>query len=145
MDGLDRRDQVGRVEAARVGVTGVQAEPDVLEAARVAQGVPELGDAVEVVIPKEASVAAPYAISLVKNGPNPNAGKLWLNFIMSEAGQTLFAQGFVRPAVPGTPLSADVAAKMPAAPQIRPLDVVKASERKAEVDRLWALAALGSK
>ena len=35
-----------------------------------------LGDQVAVVIPKEASVAAPYAISLVKNGPNPNAGKL---------------------------------------------------------------------
>ncbi len=102
-----------------------------------------MADAVEVVIPKEASVAAPYAISLVKNGPNPNAGKLWLNFIMSEAGQSLFAQGFVRPAVPGTPLSADVAAKMPAAPQIRPLDVVKAAERKAEVDKLWAQAALG--
>ena len=39
-----------------------------------------LGDDVEVVIPKEASVAAPYAISLVKNGPNPDAGKLWLQF-----------------------------------------------------------------
>ena len=110
-----------------------------------AKHVDGMGDAVEVVIPKEASVAAPYAISLVKNGPNPNAGKLWLNFIMSEAGQSLFAQGFVRPAVPGTPLAADVAAKMPAAPQIRPLDVVKASERKAEVDRLWAQAALGNK
>jgi len=110
-----------------------------------AKHVDGMGDAVEVVIPREASVAAPYAISLVKNGPNPNAGKLWLNFIMSEAGQSLFAQGFVRPAVPGTPLSADVAAKMPAAPQIRPLDVVKASERKAEVDRLWALAALVNK
>jgi len=108
-----------------------------------AKHVDGMGDAVEVVIPKEASVAAPYAISLVKNGPNPNAGKLWLNFIMSEAGQTLFAQGFVRPAVPGTPLAADVAAKMPAAPQIKPLDVVKASERKAEVDKLWAQAALG--
>jgi putative spermidine/putrescine transport system substrate-binding protein len=96
-----------------------------------------------VVIPKEASVAAPYAISLVKNGPNPNAGKLWLNFIMSEAGQSLFAQGFVRPAVPGIALSADVSAKMPAAPQVRPLDVVKASGRKAEVDRLWAEATVG--
>ena len=29
------------------------------------------GDAVEVVIPKEASAAAPYAISLVKGGPTP--------------------------------------------------------------------------
>ena len=66
-----------------------------------AKHVDGMGDAMEVVIPKEASVAAPYAISLVKNGPNPNAGKLWLNFIMSEAGQSLFAQGFVRPAVPG--------------------------------------------
>ena len=101
-----------------------------------------MGDAAEVVIPKEASVAAPYAISLVKNGPNPNAGKLWLNFIMSEAGQSLFAQGFVRPSVPGIKLSADVQARMPAAPQMRPLDVIKASEQKPEIDRLWAQAVL---
>ncbi|MEJ2802693.1 extracellular solute-binding protein [Comamonadaceae bacterium PP-2] len=107
-----------------------------------AKHVDGMGDAVEVVIPREASVAAPYAISLVKNGPNPNAGKLWLNYIMSPAGQSLFAQGYVRPAVPGTVLPADVQAKMPAAPQIQPLDVVKASARKAEVDRQWAEAAL---
>ena len=56
-----------------------------------------MGDACEIVIPSEASVAAPYAISLVKDGPNPNAGRLWLNFIMSDVGQRLFAQGFVRP------------------------------------------------
>jgi len=102
-----------------------------------------MGDAVQVVIPQEASVAAPYAISLVKNGPNPNSGKLWLNFIMSEAGQNLFAQGYVRPAVPGVALSADVKAKMPDAPQVKPLDVVKAAERKAEVDKLWTAATVG--
>ncbi|WP_399679719.1 extracellular solute-binding protein [Xenophilus sp.] len=107
-----------------------------------AKHVDGMGDACEVLIPKEASVAAPYGISLVKNGPNPNAGKLWLNFIMSTAGQQLFAQGYVRPSVPGIQLPADVAAKMPAAPQIRPLDVVKASARKAEVDQLWAQATL---
>jgi putative spermidine/putrescine transport system substrate-binding protein len=102
-----------------------------------------MGDAVSVVIPKEASAAAPYAISLVKNGPNPNSGKLWLNFIMSEIGQGLFAQGYVRPAVPGTKLSDDVKSKLPEAPQIRPLDVVKAAEQKAEIDRLWSQAVLG--
>ena len=102
-----------------------------------------MGDAVEVIIPKEASVAAPYAMSLVKNGPNPNAGKLWLNFIMSEVGQGLFAQGFVRPAVPGTVLSAEVQEKMPPAPQVQPLDVVKAAAQKSEIDRLWSAAALG--
>lgn len=101
-----------------------------------------MGDAVEVIIPKEASVSAPYAISLVKNAPNPNSAKLWLNFTMSEAGQSLFAQGFVRPAVPGVRLAPDVQSKMPPAPQLKPLDVVKASEHKAEVDRLWAQSAL---
>ena len=108
-----------------------------------AKHVDGMGDAVDVVIPAEASVAAPYAISLVKNGPNPNAGKLWLNFIMSTAGQELFAQGFVRPAVPDVKLTPDVASKMPAAPQLRPLDVVKASARKPELDRLWTQAVLG--
>lgn len=107
-----------------------------------AKHVDGMGDAAEVVIPREASVAAPYAISLVKNGPNPNAGKLWLNFIMSEAGQSLFAQGFVRPAVPGVKLAPDVQARMPAAPQLRPLDVIKASEQKPEIDKLWAQAVL---
>src|SRR5258706_10954834 len=36
-----------------------------------------LGDAVAVVIPKEASAAAPYPSSLVEQGPNPNPRKLW--------------------------------------------------------------------
>jgi len=100
-----------------------------------------LGDQVAVVIPKEASAAAPYAISLVKNGPNPNAGKLWLNFIMTDMGQGIFAQGFVRPSVPGVTLPANVADKLPAAEQVRPLDVIKAAAKKAEIDAGWTKAA----
>lgn len=102
-----------------------------------------MGDACEVVIPKEASVAAPYAISLVKNGPNPNSAKLWLNFIMSSVGQQLFAKGFVRPSVPDVTLPADISAKLPNAPQIHPLDVIKASAKKSEIDQLWVQATLG--
>ncbi len=102
-----------------------------------------LGDAVEVVIPAEASVAAPYGISLVKNGPNPNAGKLWLNFIMTDMGQGIFAQGFVRPSVPGVALPEGVADKLPASPQVKPLDVAAAAAKKAEIDAGWAKAALG--
>jgi putative spermidine/putrescine transport system substrate-binding protein len=102
-----------------------------------------LGDNVAVVIPKEGSVAAPYGISLVKNGPNPNAGKLWLNFIMSDTGQGIFAQGFVRPSVPGIKLPADVADKLPPAPQVHPLDVQKAAAKKGEIDTGWAKAAVG--
>lgn len=102
-----------------------------------------LGDAVAVVVPKEASAAAPYGISLVKNGPNPNAGKLWLNFIMTEMGQGIFAQGFVRPSVPGVKLPPDVEAKLPPAPQVRPLDVQAAAAKKAEIDAGWAKVAVG--
>jgi len=101
-----------------------------------------LGDQVAVVIPKDGSVAAPYGISLVKNGPNPNAGKLWLNFIMTDMGQGIFAQGFVRPSVPGIKLPADVAEKLPPAPQVHPLDVQKAAAKKAEIDAGWAKAAV---
>ncbi len=102
-----------------------------------------MGDNIAVVIPKEASAAAPYAISLVKNGPNPNAGKLWLNFIMTDEGQKIFAEGYVRPSVPGVALPASVADKMPAAPQIRPIDIAKAVAKKGEIDAGWAKAVLG--
>ena len=103
-----------------------------------------LGDAVAVVVPKEASAAAPYAISLVKNAPHPNAGKLWLNFIMTAFGQGIFAEGFVRPAVPGIKLPDAVAEKLPPAPQVRPLDVQAAAAKKAEIDAGWAKVAVGN-
>jgi putative spermidine/putrescine transport system substrate-binding protein len=102
-----------------------------------------MGDDVAVVIPKEASVAAPYAISLVKGAPHPNAGKLWLNWTMSDAGQTIFAEGFVRPSVPTVKLPQEILDKMPPAPQVIPLDLYKSAEKKAEVDKLWAEAVLG--
>ena len=102
-----------------------------------------MGDSVAVVMPKEASAAAPYAISLVKGAPNPNAGKLWLNFIMTEKGQGIFAEGFVRPSVPGVALPASVADKLPPAPQLKPIDIAKATAKKAEIDAGWAKAVLG--
>jgi putative spermidine/putrescine transport system substrate-binding protein len=103
-----------------------------------------LGDAVAVVIPKESSAAAPYGISLVEKGPNPNAGKLWLNFVMTDMGQGIFAQGFVRPSVPGVKLPDNVVDKLPSAPQVKPLDVRAAAAKKADVDKGWA-AATGTK
>jgi putative spermidine/putrescine transport system substrate-binding protein len=102
-----------------------------------------MGDNVAVVIPAEASAAAPYAISLVKDGPNPNAGKLWLNFIMTDMGQGIFAEGFVRPSVPGVALPESVADKLPEAPQLQPIDIVQATAKKPEIDAGWAKAVLG--
>ncbi|EJF89195.1 extracellular solute-binding protein [Bartonella tamiae] len=102
-----------------------------------------MGDDIAVVIPKEASAAAPYAMSLVKNSPNPEAGQLWLNFVMSDMGQKIFAEGYVRPSVPGIKLPENVAHKMPSVPQVQPLDIIKATEKKAEIDKGWAEAVLG--
>jgi putative spermidine/putrescine transport system substrate-binding protein len=103
-----------------------------------------MGNSVAVVLPQEATVAAPYAISLVKNCPNPNAGKLWLNYIMTDQGQTTFAEGFVRPSVPGVVMPPDITARFPEAPQLRPLDIKKAAARKPEINESWAKEILGN-
>lgn len=102
-----------------------------------------MGDNIAVVIPEEASAAAPYAISLVKDGPNPNAAKLWLNFVMSEMGQGIFAEGYVRPSVPGIALPASVADVLVDAPQIQPIDIAKATAAKPQIDTEWARLVLG--
>ncbi len=62
----------------------------------------------EIVIPKDGSVTVPYVISMVNKAPHPNAAKLWLNWILSEKGQKIFARGFVRPVVPGIELPESV-------------------------------------
>ncbi|MCC8190558.1 MAG: extracellular solute-binding protein [Planctomycetes bacterium] len=98
----------------------------------------------EVVIPTEASVSAPYAMSLVKNGPNPNAGKLWLNFVMT-AGQQLFVDGFVRPSVPDVEIPVEMRSEMPDAPQVVPLDIIKSSQVKSVIDESWTRLVLGGK
>ena len=103
-----------------------------------------MGDDCAVVIPGEASVSAPYAMSLVKKGPNPNAGKLWLNFVMSSMGQGIFINGFVRPSVPGIPIPPEMRAHMPDAPQVHPLDIIKSSRAKKTVDENWAKLVLGN-
>ena len=102
-----------------------------------------MGDDCVVVIPKEATVSAPYAMSLVKNGPNPNAGKLWLNFILSQAGQQLFVDGFVRPSRPDIEIPAQMKQYMPDAPQMHPLDIVRSSKVKTQIDENWTRLVLG--
>jgi putative spermidine/putrescine transport system substrate-binding protein len=63
---------------------------------------------------------------------------------MTDMGQGIFAQGFVRPSVPGVKLPENVADKLPVAPQVRPLDVKAAAAKKVEIDKGWAEAS-GSK
>jgi putative spermidine/putrescine transport system substrate-binding protein len=49
------------------------------------------------VIPAEGTVVVPYVMSLVKNGPNAANGKKVLDFLMSDEGQAVWANAYLRP------------------------------------------------
>ena len=49
-------------------------------------------------------IPAPFhSIGLVKNAPHPNAGKLLIDFLLSEEGQRAFADVDYLPAMPSVP------------------------------------------
>jgi len=82
---------------------------------------------VQFVIPAEGTVVVPYVMSLVKNGPNAEKGKKMLDFILSDEGQKVWANAFLRP-VRASAMSAEAAAKfLPDADYARatPLDYAK--------------------
>ena len=49
------------------------------------------------VIPAEGTVIVPYVMSLVAKGPNADNGRKALDFILSDEGQALWANAFLRP------------------------------------------------
>jgi len=55
------------------------------------------GANVEFVIPQEGTVVVPYVMSLVANAPNAENGKKALDFVLSDEGQALWANAFLRP------------------------------------------------
>lgn len=62
------------------------------------------------VIPEEGSIVVPYVMSLVKNAPHAEKAKKVLDFIMSDEGQSVWANAFLRP-VRASALSKEAAAK----------------------------------
>lgn len=52
---------------------------------------------VEFVIPAEGTVAVPYVMSLVASGPNAENGKKVLDFVLSDEGQLIWANAYLRP------------------------------------------------
>ncbi|KVE29386.1 ABC transporter substrate-binding protein [Burkholderia singularis] len=65
---------------------------------------------VEFVIPSEGTISVPYVMSLVKGAPHDANGKKVLDFVLSDAGQKLWANAYLRP-VRAQALAADLAAK----------------------------------
>jgi len=79
------------------------------------------------VIPAEGTVVVPYVMSLVKNAPHPALGKKILDFIMSDKGQAVWANAFLRP-VRASAMSKEAEAKFnPASDYARakPVDYAK--------------------
>jgi putative spermidine/putrescine transport system substrate-binding protein len=52
---------------------------------------------VEFVIPAEGTAVVPYVMSLVAKAPNADNGKKALDFVMSNEGQAIWANAFLRP------------------------------------------------
>jgi putative spermidine/putrescine transport system substrate-binding protein len=82
------------------------------------------------VIPAEGTVVVPYVMSLVSNGPNQAAGKKVLDFVMSDEGQAVWANAYLRP-VRASAISKEAEARfLPASDYARakPLDYAKMAD-----------------
>jgi len=64
----------------------------------------------EFVLPCEGSVVVPYVMSLVADSPNPETGKRVLDFILSDEGQAIWTNAYLKPARP-VELPEEVAAR----------------------------------
>ncbi|MBI2116332.1 MAG: extracellular solute-binding protein [candidate division NC10 bacterium] len=62
------------------------------------------------VIPQEGTIVLPYVMSLVKNGPHPANARKVLDYLLSDKGQAIWTNAFLRPIRPAA-MPPDVAAK----------------------------------
>ena len=65
---------------------------------------------VEFVIPAEGTITVPYVMSLVKGAPHEANGKKVLDFVLSDEGQRIWANAYLRPVRANT-MSKEAAAK----------------------------------
>lgn len=82
------------------------------------------------VIPAEGTVVVPYVMALVKNGPNAANAKKVLDFLMSDEGQAVWANAYLRP-VRASAISKEAQAKfLPASEYARAkaIDYAKMAE-----------------
>ncbi len=56
---------------------------------------------VKPVVLAEGSTFTPYAASLIKNAPHPNAGRLLMDFMLSKDGQSVYATEGIAPVIDG--------------------------------------------
>ena len=75
------------------------------------------------VIPAEGTVVVPYVMTLVNKGPNPANGKMVLDFLMSNDGQAIWANAYLRPIRPAA-MTPEIAARFPPAEEYKRAKVI---------------------
>ncbi len=91
------------------------------------------------VIPAEGTLVVPYVMGLIKNDPNPAAAKKVLDHLMSDTGQAVWANAFLRP-VRSSAMSKDAQAKfLPASEYSRAkaIDYEKMAAAQAAFTKRW--------
>lgn len=95
---------------------------------------------VEFVIPAEGTIAVPYVMSLVAKAPHAENGKKVLDFTLSDEGQSIWANAFLRPVRPEA-MSAEAQKKfLPESEYARvgTVDYVKMSAGQREFSQRYA-------
>jgi ABC-type Fe3+ transport system substrate-binding protein len=59
------------------------------------------GAPIKVIKPQDGVILIPIGMAVVKNGPHPNAARLFIDWMLSEEGQAVVAQGGDTPARAG--------------------------------------------
>jgi putative spermidine/putrescine transport system substrate-binding protein len=52
---------------------------------------------IETVVPVDGRIAGVYVQAISAYAPHPNAAKLWMEFLYSDEGQILYAEGYCHP------------------------------------------------
>lgn len=55
------------------------------------------GDPIEVVYPEDGSLAIPYVMSLVADAPHEEAAQVFLDYVLGDEAQALFAESYLKP------------------------------------------------
>jgi len=89
------------------------------------------------VYPSEGTVQVPYSTMLVKDRPHPAGGRLLVEALLSEKGQSAMAEGHVTPVLPGVPLSPEIQAMAAASAfdptAVEPVDWLEVGRRVEEM------------
>ena len=75
------------------------------------------------VIPQEGTISVPYVMGLVNGAPDTANGKKVLDFVLSDAGQQLWANAYLRPVRPIKMSAATAAVFLPASDYARAMTV----------------------